>query len=323
MKNIRFLILGFLLFLNCNSLFSQNKKDSIPQKAIMGVTDRFPITRLLNIEYQEQTPHNFSSQYPDSDLPNGRVERFSQFRISSNINFLKKKKWILGTTLNYNYNKIDYNFLDIESKSDFHYHSTSLNATYFSRLFKKTAVFSVSTIIDGSDQHFERIKGMATGTLVLEANAKTKMILGVVLLVDPNALVPVFLTFGYEHKFNNGWIADIVLPKSVLMRKHVFTDGRISLGSTLEGTYFYVYDSQNSSKTYSFNQMEINSGLIYEHYLGNSFIITFRSGLKYVPISKITEKNSTLNDYIFKANPDASFYFNLGISFNPLQKKKK
>ncbi|WP_278354089.1 MULTISPECIES: hypothetical protein [Bacteroidota] len=124
---------------------------------------------------------------------------------------------------------------------------------------------------------------MATATLVLKATPKTKMTFDLVDLSDPNILVPVFISFTYEHKFNNGRVADVFLRKGAFMRKNIFKNGRVSVGSELDNIFLYLYNLENTDKTYSFSQLEINSGLIYEHHLGGSFIASVKTGLKAVP----------------------------------------
>ncbi len=98
-------------------------------------------------------------------------------------------------------------------KEDFHYLFSSLNFTYFSTLFNKRTIYSSSVIVEGSDQHFERVKGMLTGVMVLKGTAKTKMTVGFAVNIDPTAQVPVIPVFTYEHRFDNGLIADVSLPK--------------------------------------------------------------------------------------------------------------
>ncbi|WP_205945164.1 hypothetical protein [Pedobacter psychrodurus] len=120
------------------------------------------------------------------------------------------------------------------TEEDFNYLFSSLNFTYFSSLFKKRMIYSSSFLVDGSEKHFERIKGIFTGTMVLKANQRTKMTAGVLVNIDQSAQSPIIPTFSYEHKFNNGLIADIVLPRSIYLRKYMFGNGRASLGTELD-----------------------------------------------------------------------------------------
>lgn len=302
-----------------NMAFAQ-KRDSIPQKVTAYVAEKFPMARDFNIEFTQLTPYKFSSKLYGADLPENKVDNFSQVKVSSNINFIKTQKWVLSANLNYRYTSLntENSISDYQKNNDFHYHSETLSFTYFSKLFNKMTIYSANFSVDGSEQHFERIRGMLTGTMVLKANAKTKMTVGLVGIIDPSSQVPIIPTFSYEHKFDNGLIADIILPKRILIKKNVSENGRISLGSEMENTSFYIYDKD---RTYEFRQLEINSGAIYEHKIG-SFIGTVKTGIRAVPNSRIFEKNESFKNYFFEATPKTSFYFNIGISYNPFGKPK-
>jgi hypothetical protein len=300
-------------------------KNNISEKVSAGVAEKFPMARLVNVEYDHTMPYKFTSKYLDSELPEGKVNSIFQVKVSSNITLIRKKKWSLGTTLNYQYfsaNTDGTNFFNNQESftnhtQDFHYHSESLNLTYYSKLFNKIIVFSGTATVDGSEQHFERVRGLVTATMVLKANAQTKMTIGLVGLIDPTSIVPTFITFSYEHKFNNGWMIDAILPKWIYLRKDLASYGRLSVGTELGATMFYLY---NNDKAYTFSQMDINSGVMYEHRLGKSFILSAKTGMRYSPTSRLVEKNQAFKDYVFESKPKPSLYFNVGISFNPFKK---
>jgi hypothetical protein len=314
MNTLKKTVLTSSILIFPNFYFAQ-KHDSIPQKVMTYVAEKFPMARDFNVEFIQLTPYKFSSQLHGADLPENKVDNFSQIKLSSNINLIKTKKWLLSTNLAYRYTLIntENSISNFSKNNDFHYHSETLSFTYFLKIFNKLTIFSSNFSVDGSEQHFERLRGMITATMVLKANAKTKMTVGLVGIIDPSSQVPVLPTFSYEHKFDNGWIADIILPKKVLIKKDVFANGRISFGSEMENTSFYIYDAD---KRYEFRQLEINSGAIYEHKLGN-FIGTLKTGIKAIPNSRIFEKNESFKNYFFEAKPKTSFYFNIGLSYNP------
>lgn len=308
------LTFGFLIWVN--ACFSQSG-DSIPRKVITYAADRFLITRVLNLEYGYVAPYRFTSRLQNSLLPENKVTNLYQAKLNINTSFIRKTKWMLGATLNYRYTAAT---TQETGDKDFHYHSTSLNFTYFSKLFNKMTIYSGSLLVDGSEQHFERLKGLLTGTMVLKTNARTRILAGLVLLVDPSVQLPVIPTFSYEHRFTSGWTCDIVLPQRVLLKKDVFNSGRLSLGSELGQTSFYLYDH---SPKYEFRQTEINSGVTYEQLLGNYFAAILRTGIRISPSSRIFEKKESSNHYVFEANPNAAFYCTIGLSFNPFMKKRK
>ncbi|WP_326984051.1 DUF6268 family outer membrane beta-barrel protein [Chryseobacterium sp. MYb264] len=325
MKTLRNALVPLAILPFKNTIHAQ-KKDSIPQKVMAFVTDKFPQTRDFNVEFTQLTPYQYSSQLHDADLPDNKVKNFQQVKANANIYFIKNRKWMFSTALQYRFtgmeleNPISVFSEERGTKENFHYHSETFSVTHFSKLFNKVAIYSANVSVDGSDKHFERFRGMLTGSIVLKANAKTKMTLGVAVIVDPSAQVPALPIFTYENKFNNGWVADIILPKKVMIRKDIFLNGRISLGTEMDNTSFYIYQSD---KTYEYRQLEINSGATYEHHLGGNFIGTFKTGLRMTPNARLFEKQESFKDYIFKAKYDPSFYFNIGISYNPFGKPRK
>ena len=318
--------------------FSQNidtvklhRKDSvsIPKRTVAYAADKIAIARPLNIEFSQVAPYNFSSKRGSTNLKDGKVNDFTQAKVSANINFIKKKNWLFGATVGYRYTKSESNIFEPLSNNetllqeDFHYLFSSLNFTYFSTLFKKRAIYSSSVVIDGSDQHLERVKGLLSGVLLLKANAKTQMTVGLAVNIDPTSQVPVIPIFTYEHKFNNGLIADITLPKSVYLRKYVFKNtGRVSLGTEMDQTTFYVYNIDGTKQRYEYRQLDINSGLIYEHAIGD-FILTGKAGMKLTPSGRLFRKQDSFDDSVFEIKPDPAFYFNVGVSFNPFTFLKK
>lgn len=291
------------------------------------IAEKFPITRVLNIEYNQITPYNFSSQLRGQELPESKVKNSYRAKISANINLVTAQKFVLSTNLNYRYISAITEINDpagspyFGNKEDYHYHSESLSLTYFSKLFNKMMIYSASVSVDGSEQHFERLRGIATATIVLKANAKTKMTVGLLVAIDPSVQSPVIPTFTYEHKFNHGLIADVILPKSIYLRKRMGENGRLSVGSELDGASVYLYNIDHTDKKYEFRQVEINTGLMYEHYLGNSFVATVKGGAKSMVVSRAFEKSESFGSYIFKAQPQTTFYVSAGLSFDPFIKK--
>jgi len=307
------------------SIGSAQTRDSIPQKVMASIADKFPQARDFNIEYTHLSPYTYSSELHGAGLPENKVESFDQLKASVNANFIKKKKWLLGTTLNYRYTSINtenpVSILSAENhdKGNFHYHSEALNFIYFSKLWNKMTIYSATVSVDGSNRHFERVRGMLTGTIVLKANMQTKISLGLAAIMDPGSQIPALPIFAYEHKFINGWIVDVILPKKAMIKKDVLANGRIAVGAEMDNTSFYLY---HLDKTYEFRQLEITPGAIYEHKFG-AFIGTLKTGVKIVPSARIFDKNESYNDYIFDAKPKPPFYFNLGISCNPFGKAGK
>jgi hypothetical protein len=328
MNTRRIILLGICLGISTFS-YSQDQKDSISQKVVQYAMEKFPSIRTLNIEYDHQAPFKYSSKENVNKLPENKVGGVNRVVIDGNKTVLVKNGWIFGTKINYSYNSFTLadpnpvSGVQTEILQDYHYFAAGLNVARVSKLFGKPFIYSGSLIVDGSDKHFERLRGILTGTLVLKTDERTKMTVGLAAMVDPTVLIPVLPSFSYEYKFRNGWILDVILPQKVYMRKELLKNGRISFGSEMAGSTFYLYDLYGKKQRYQYQQLEINSGLMYEHNLGRSFVGTLKSGLRSIPTGRIFEKSGSFNDYIYEARPQSSFYINVGVSFNPFEMKRK
>ncbi|WP_294818182.1 hypothetical protein [uncultured Flavobacterium sp.] len=295
-------------------------KDSLPQKAVAYAADKFPFTRLLNAESRYDAPYDISPALKSGSLPGGRVAQLYQSRISANVNFIKSKQWILSTGLLYNFihSETEGGGIGQETQAhDMHFFATGLNLTHFTRMFGRMAVLTAGIIPTGGSDGFERVTGMFSANLVLKADGKTKMTVGLLGIADPGSVVPVVPTFAYERRLESGWIVDIMLPRSVFMKKDVFKEGRVSLGTQLDATNFYLKGFNGSRNTFMFSQMELLSGVTYEHCFLKGFIATLKTGYKYIPSSRIAHINNRFNDYVYKADGSGTFYANIGISYNP------
>lgn len=163
--------LSFSASVLLTSLCAAQEKDSlkladstVSKKVSVAVADRFPMTKLLNIEYTASLPYTLSSKHLGSNLVDNKVNSLSQVKVSSTINLIRKKSWSLSTTLNYNYLSVNVDGTDFFNNKmldnqtlDFHNHSTSLNVVYYSKLFNKTVIYSGTATVDGSEKNFERV----------------------------------------------------------------------------------------------------------------------------------------------------------------------
>jgi hypothetical protein len=310
--------------------FSQNRDSAnIPKQILAYAADKFSNIRPFNVEFAQAGAYRFKADRGNVKLPESKVNSFRQAKVSANLVFLKRKTWMLGTSLGYKYTNGDIYLTDPSSgrirhmNGQSHYFSSSANFTYFSTLFNKKAIYAARVMVDGSEKYVERVKAMVSGAVVLKANQKTKMTAGLLVNIDPSSQVPVAPVFTYEHRFNNGLMVDIILPKSLYLRKRLFSGtGRVSLGTEMDVTSFYLYHFDGTSQKYEYRQLDINSGVVYEHVMGG-FIITGKTGIKLTPSGRIFRKEDTFADPVYKTKPDPAFYFNVGISYNPFTLIKK
>lgn len=313
-----------ILSVECFSQQPTGTKDSLnmPKRVETYAADKFAVTRPLNIEFIYSTPYNFTSEQLDKSLPESRVTGFTQLKMSANYNFIKRKTWMLGASAGYRRTSIE---ADINSPAgstknvndEFHYLYSSLNFTYFSTLFNKSTIYTSSLLVDGSERYFERVKGLLTASMILKANQRTKLIVGMLVNIDPSAQAPFMPTVAYEHKFTNGFSADVSFPRYLYLRKGVHTNGRLSFGTEIDRTSFYLYNLDSTSQKYEYRQLDLNSGLVYEHILTKYLLLTVKTGMKMTTTGRIFRKEDSFGDAVYKTTPDPTFYFNIGVSFNP------
>jgi hypothetical protein len=305
-------------------------QDSLAKKVTEFAADKFAERRPFSIDYKQYGNYNSSSTLRGQDLPDGEITKWSQFSASANINLLQNRRWLLQANGFYRYVSAEYNFPASTTGTsqpvsrDFHYHTEGLNLTYFSKLFGKTAIYTGSVNVDWSEWSLERVRGLFTGSIVLKANARTKINVGILYSSDPSTLIRVIPTFLYEHKFNESLMVDVFLPRYAYLRKKMFGNGRLSAGWELDPqTTFFLNDLDQNGTTYQYRQIDVNSGLVYEHILSGSIILSLRAGVRLNPYSRTFEKDRSFTDYTWEGRADAAPYVNIGFSFNPFAKQKK
>ena len=314
---------------------AQQPKDSLQQKATTTIKEKFPRARALNFEYGQSLSRNFDSELFGEAFQEGEIKTQRTFSASANIPIHKSKnrKWAVTGSLNYQFNEFEFDGLDNTSTTNvfeqngivgFHNFSTALSSTYFSSLFKKPVIYNASLIVDGNDNGFERIKGLFGLSFIMKRTERTTITLGAIVFVDPTAQLPFFPTFSYNHRFKNSkWEVDFILPQRLLLRRPVGENGRFSIGSSFGSTGFYVnVDNPNFAETFEYSQLEIKSGIIYEHRFSDYLIGTFQGGLQNFISNRLTEKAQPTQDFIYENNQDATGYFQVGISIDPFAKRK-
>lgn len=315
------------------SNYAQVKEPSFKDNAEKILKAEFPSFRMLNVEYMQMGNSSFNSQLLGEDFQKGNLENQKSISVGVNLPVYRKKKLTITTSLNYKFNEFKFNNLENISTTqnfqqneivNFQNFSTALSATYFSSLFAKPIIYNSSIIVDGNDQGIQRLKGMLGASLILKKTERTTITIGAVAFIDPTSQFPFFPTFTYNHKLkNSAWDIDFILPQRILLRRYLHKNGRISIGSMLNSNSFYVnIDNPNFPTVSQYSQLEINSGVIYEHKASNNFIITFKGGISNFVSSRLTEKGQPNKDYFYKNDQSSKGYFNVGISYNPAFKKQ-
>ena len=252
---------------------------------------------------------------------------------SANIPIYKTKKWsFTGSTL-YQFSEFEFENIEIPSSMsfferngivNFHNFSAALSSTYFSILFKKPVIFNASIIADANEVNFGRIKGLLGFTFILKQTERTTITLGVIGFIDPSSQIPFTPTFSFNHRFKNSkWELDFILPQRLLFRRLIGENGRLSLGSSFGLSEFYIdVNDQAYGNAFAYSQIELKTGIIYEHRINDYLIGTFQGGLQNFISNQSTKKGKSAKDFIYENEQEGAGYFQIGISIDPFAKKK-
>ena len=154
-----------MLFLTI-SLYAQ-EKDSTQSKIkslAKIVTNQFPNTRFLDIQYEQLSSSDYETEFNGQDYETGTIESEKRFRVATNFPILKKDRWVISSSLRYSYRSIDFTNVEVpsggtpilgqEENQAFHYFFGSLNYTRYDKLFGKTFVSNLSVFGDASQEKF-------------------------------------------------------------------------------------------------------------------------------------------------------------------------
>jgi hypothetical protein len=327
------IILIALLNLVSTYTIAQNSQDSLRQKAVERIKEKFPVTRIFNFEYNQSLDRRFSSKLDGQDFQEGDIKSQRNFMASANIPVYKTEKWSFTASLFSQFSEFE--FENIENPStlpffgrngigSYHNFSAAFSSTYFSVLFNKPIIFNASIIADANEESFGRFKGLLGFTFIMKQTKRTTITLGAIGFIDPSSQIPFIPTFGYNLRFKNSkWELDFILPQRLLFRRPIGKNGRLSLGSMLGYTEFYIdANSQAYGTMFTYSQIELKTGVMYEHRINDYLIGTFQGGLQSFISNQATEKGEPSKDYIYENKQDAAGFFQIGISIDPFAKNK-
>lgn len=314
----------------CTSFKIAAQDKAAPMKKVASfVTEKFPTTRIFDVQYEQLGPTNFNSKLLGNRFETGRIENQSRFKAAFNMPFFasKSKKFVLTSSLRYKYEAYDfgeiYNYnSDVtyrKEKQEIHYFAAALSATYMSTLFSKPIIYNATATVDGNEKNVQRLKGFVSASLVLKRTENTTMTIGLLGLLDPSSIVPIAPLFTYNHKFENSkWDVDFILPQRLLLRRELLENGRLSLGTELNTENFYInVDGLEKKGVYELNQLELRSGVTYEYQFAPKLYGLFKAGVNNVLSMRVTERGERTSNYIYDQKQDAQGYFRFGISYNP------
>jgi hypothetical protein len=318
----------YLLFV-CISLQTIAQEKTTMKTFGEAVTDKFPTTRTFDVQYEQLGPTNFDSKLFGEPLEKGRIDNHNRLKFAFNLPFYvsDSKRFIMTSSLRYKYESYDFgetyaNNSDVpfsRGKEGVHYFAAALSATYMAKLFNKPIIYNATATIDGNQENVQRLKGIVSATLVLKRTANTTITVGALAMLDPSSIIPITPLFSYNHKFENSkWDFDFILPQRLLFRRELFESGRIAIGTELNSDNFYLnLDTPKLKGIYELNQLELKSGVTYDHRFTPKLIGLFKAGINNVISTRITERGERTTKYIYDQKEETQAYFRFGISYNP------
>jgi hypothetical protein len=326
------IILIALVALISNFITAQEPQDSLRQKAVQRIKEKFPETRLFNFEYNQSLDRSFSSELFGQGFKEGDIKRQRNFMAAANIPVYKTQKWSFTASLFYQFSEFEFEniapssempFFERNGIVNFHNISTALSATYFSMVFKKPVIFNASIIADANEENFGRFRGILGFTFILKQTDLTTITLGAMGFLDPSSQIPFIPTFSYNHRFKNSkWEVDFIFPQRLLFRRPIGENGRLSFGSSVGLSEFYIdVNDQAYGSAFAYSQIELKTGIIYEHRFNNYLIGTFQGGLQNFISNQATKKGEPAKDFIYENEQKGTGYFQIGISIDPFAKK--
>ena len=315
-------LVSIIFIINSSNCFSQTDSTSLKLKAARAITERFPSTRTINVEYEYVTPLDFTLKRKNDELiQKGRLKNQNRVRVDLNLPLLRLQKWVFSGSFRYRYN-----YFEIDNTTDFtnlsekntvegNTYTAGINSTYVSKIFNKPLIYNLSVYGDFSQNGFERITGIGIASVMLKRTDKLSLTVGLAVLVDPMIRFPVLPIVALEYKITDSWTLSTAFPRYAYIRKRFSRDNRLSIGSSISGDYFYS-NLGEPKRSYLYNKAEINTGLMYEHYIFDKFIFTAKGGLMNSMRGTLNKRNDRYGKYILKSSQDAGFYFNVGMSYN-------
>lgn len=333
-----FFLTMICLTVNPRRVFGQEESqdsygaDSLLAKTEERIKEKFPNARLLNFEYGQSLDRPFESELFGERFQEGQVRFQQNFQATANLPLYASQRLYLMGSFKYGYTAYELDHMVVEGLEDvdqnggieFHYFSTALRSLLYGSLFNRPVIYNASLLIDGNENGLERLKGVVGLSFILKQTKRVTMTLGAVVFLDPTSQIPFFPAFSYNYHFRNpAWELDFILPQRLLLRRYIGENDRLSVGSTFGSTGFYVnIDHPDFAPVYEYGQLEIRSGITYEHRFNDYLIGTFRGGVQHFIGNRLTEKGEPTRDFIYQNEQKPTGYFQIGFSIDPFTKTK-
>lgn len=288
---------------------------------------RFPSLRQASVTVDLYGSGHFDSRLNDKDLASGKSRNA---RISSYFTaaFGSWNGNAIGATIYHTENFFDVRNADNKladprvntgssSKSTF---GLSLNFSRTDAIFHTPVIYSaVFTGISDNLSTIRRFNFNGGVSFPLMHTADSYLSVGVLLLIDPSAPIPILPVVNYFQRLNGRGLAlAIDLPQGVSIRQSLSRNAWVYLGSNYN-TYASFYKSDNASLPgrYSYNTIEFKSGPGFEYLFGKYVIVGISGGVNSTISARVWAKGDRYNTPLIKTTNRATPYGEFRISLLP------
>jgi len=327
-----FTVIGLLLWSagtfaqNMFSMSSQHPADTLRSETHQQAI-RYPSLRQASVAVDFFGPGHFNSKLNDKDFASGKTRNA---RINSYF-AVPVRKWngnVVGVSVYHTEQFFDIrqadNHLDDpmvtagrRSESSL---GLSLNYSRTDAIFHIPVIYSaVFTGISDNLSTIKRFNFNGSIAFPLKRTPDTYLSVGVLVLVDPSAPVPIIPVVNYFRKLSGKGLQLIVdFPQGASLRQSLSRNAWVYLGANAN-TYVSFYKSGNSAlpDRFSYNTIELKSGPGFEYLLGKYVVLTINGGVNNILVASAIGKGDNYRDAVIKTTNKSTLYGEFRVSLLP------
>ncbi|AEV98119.1 hypothetical protein Niako_1756 [Niastella koreensis GR20-10] len=285
---------------------------------------RYPGLRQFCISVNHFGYSDFDAKSGDVDFASGKI-RTGRISTFFNTPAVKWKGNSLSASIYYTYTSTE--LKDITNKlpaqeltpltTDKSTFDLALNYSRSAAIFNHPIIYSLVArgITDGVNS-FRRFNLNGSFNLPLKKTENTTFSVGLLVLVDPSAPIPVEPIVNYYHKFNSSGLELIVdLPTGVNLKKQVAKHAWVLVGSN-QRSYTTFYDQKNAflDGKVSYNTIELKNGAAFEYLFAKNIMLTVDGGFNSYLSAKLFKDGENYNNASFISSNKGTLYVNAGLS---------
>lgn len=342
MKKIKLLILFLSVY---TQIIAQQQPDSAKQRMMDEISKKmidsitavrideaalmYPVIRQFSISQQSSSTVNIRSKFNDDSRTNGRMQ-MSRTIANFNLPVWSKNHQTMVASVGFTHQHLDLKELLTNSTA---YSITDQNRnismfnfglTYNKRDTLLNRPVSLTAMAGGLfDANFSSrlLRFGAVITTPIKATEKSSLTLGLILNIDPSAIIPIVPLISYTYKFKSldmDLLAD--LPYRVALRKVVSQKASISVFSETTGNASFLFFEDHKTalpERMTLATTEQKGGLLLEYRLTKKTVFSLSGGINATLQSRVFKVGKRQSDYLISNKTGAMPYVQFGFSVLP------